>query len=121
MKRCALSMAIILVAVGLILTGNVYSLSSPWETRVHGDDHPWGGDQVNDGGPVQMPTDPPDYFITGFTAIDFFFNEYWFKSFKSQYYSDYKSTFVPVTTVEEKNFTDEPLQQQSNTNGSKGN
>lgn len=120
MKRCALSMVIIL-AVGLILTGNVYSLSSPWETRVHGDDHPWGGDQINDGGPTRMSSDRPIYFITGFTALDFFFNEYWLSSFKTQYYSDYKATFVPVTTVEDKKSTDEPFQQQRNTNGSKGN
>lgn len=120
MKRCALSMAIIL-AVGLIMTGNVYSLSSPWATRVHGDDHPWGGDQINDGGPTEMSADPPDYFVTGFTAIDFFFNQYWLRLMESQYYSNYKTTFIPVATVKEKNSTDEPLLQQRNTNGSKGN
>ena len=120
MKRCALSMAIIL-AVALIMAGNVYSLSLPWDRRVHGDDHPWGGDQVNDGGPGRMSVDTPDYFVTGYTAIDFFFNEFWLKSFKSKYYQDYRPTAVRAIVTEEKQSTDEPLLQQRNTNGSKGN
>ena len=120
MKRCILSMAIIL-AVVLIMGGNVYSVSVPWDRRVQGDDHPWGGDQVGDGGPPQMTIDQPDYLVTGFTAIDLFFNEYWLRSFKSRYYQDQTPTYIRVISTEEKKPTDEPHQQQRNTNGSKGN